>query len=322
VNNRTNKPGEVRHLIAQLSDTDPVRREAAIARLAIIGRRAVDRLLAAWAGADRDTRISILRALEFIGDARALPVAAAALGDGGDVAVSGVAVLRALNESPHDAAPAALDALVGAALDRGAERHVRLAALNALPEDVRQRAGAALDLPRRPAPAADGGTADALWRDAMEGRLPDAPAALREVVAAQAAAAPLSNLRRLVEAVRARETETSSRARRAEWRAVRGALHQALALRRSRVALDDLRESIAAAAEPLPASFLSAIHAVGDASALEALAAAHARAPVSEPAWREQIASAFRAIARRERVTRRHAVHKRVTAKWPDAPFA
>src|SRR5699024_4413329 len=112
----------------------------------------------------------------------------------------------------------------------------------------------------------------ALWEDAAEGRLPDDPGALRESVTAHAEHAPLPVLRRLIEAVRDRErdsTPSASPAHRQEWRSVHGALHQAVALRGSRVALYDLRETVEETADPLPPSFLAAITVVGDASCLE-----------------------------------------------------
>jgi hypothetical protein len=124
---------EIRALVDSLSSPDPVRRESAIARLAIIGERAVDRLVAAYAAADRPTRIAILRAAEAIADPRVIPAAVDALRAGGDLAVGGAATLRALLDSPVESASSkALDALVATALDREADRHVRLAAFGAL----------------------------------------------------------------------------------------------------------------------------------------------------------------------------------------------
>jgi hypothetical protein len=328
---RASSAGEIRALVDALAGADTVRREAALARLAVIGARAVDRLLAAYPTApDRRARIAILRALEPIRDPRPAPIAAAALRDGGDLAVAAAAVLRGLLDSPHDpASSTALDALVSCALDASAERRVRLAAFDALqdmPEDVRARVAGALDagapagLPRPlPGQTSEVAAIDALWMDVVDGRLPDDPVMLREAVASKGGGTPLSALRRIIDAIRAREAETAAAARKAEWCGVRGALHQALALRGSRIALYDLRETIAAAAAPLPSTFLTAVHAVGDPSCLEALAGAYARAPEAETAWRSQLASAFRAIAKRERVTRRHAAMKRVAARWPRA---
>jgi hypothetical protein len=105
---------------------------------------------------------------------------------------------------------------------------------------------------------------------------------------------------------------------------VRGALHQALALRGSRVALYDLRESLTesaggAASTPLPVTFLAALHVLGDESCLEPIAAAFVRANPDDERWRQQLASAFRTIVKRQKLTRRHAALKRITARWPAA---
>jgi hypothetical protein len=81
----------------------------------------------------------------------------------------------------------------------------------------------------------------------------------------------------------------------------------------------DLRETIQEARGPLPVSFLAALHVVGDASCLEPLAAAYVRAPGEDARWRHQLGEAFRAISRRDKVTRRHATVKRIESRWPDA---
>src|SRR3972149_2079670 len=47
--------------------------------------------------------------------------------------------------------------------------------------------------------------ADAVWQDALEGRLPDTPADLRDVLTARGGAAPLGVLQKLVDAGRQRE---------------------------------------------------------------------------------------------------------------------
>ncbi len=105
------------------------------------------------------------------------------------------------------------------------------------------------------------------------------------------------------------------------WVALRGSLHQALAFRGSRVALYDLRETLEDAATPLPTSFLTALHVLGDASCLEPLAAAWGAAEPDRTTeglrWRQQLASALRAIAQREKITKRHAVMKKIAARWP-----
>ena len=157
---------EIRALIESLSADDDVRREAAIARLAVIGPRAVDRLLASYAGPQttRATRVAILRVLESIGDSRALSIATGALHEGGDLAIAATGALRALLASgTGDVSTDALDALVATALDRTVERRVRMAAYDALrdmPADVRERVaeapragrGSTLAVPAAPHP--------------------------------------------------------------------------------------------------------------------------------------------------------------------------
>jgi hypothetical protein len=322
--------GEIRALLAALTGDDEVKREAAVARLAVIGRRAVDRLITAYhSGGDRTARAAILRSLEPLGDPRAAAVARAAMIEGGDMAVAGAGVFRGLLNSPHgQSATEALDTLVAAALDPTADRRIRLAALDALqemPHGVRTRLAEALkgdpDATVRAHAAAaprEAAVADALWNDALDGRLPDDPVPLIELIAAKAAASPLSALQKLVDAARARET-TGTPSRRHAWRALRGALHEAIARRGSRVALYDLRESLTEADGPLPLSFLAAIQTVGDASCLEPLAAAFARSPSTNTWWRDQLAATFRAVAKRARVSRRHAVMKRLSARFPEA---
>jgi hypothetical protein len=152
--------------------------------------------------------------------------------------------------------------------------------------------------------------------EALQGRLPDTAAPLHALVAERAGSAPLTVLRRLIEALRQREANSSDAP---EWMAVRGSLHQALAIRESRVALYDLRETVEGSPGPLPASFLAALHSLGDASCLEPLAAAWSRAPAGAGVWRDQIEVAFRAIARRETPARRDASAKRIASRWPEA---
>jgi hypothetical protein len=322
---------EIRQLIAALGGDDDVRREAAIARLAVIGARAVDGLRRAYAEtSDRETRVAVLRALDPIGDRRTVAIARSAIAEGGDLALAAASALRGLLDSPHGPTGTdALDVLVATALDPSAPRRVRLAAfdgLQGMPEGVRARVAEALQADPDPGLKARAGelprdtaAADAVWQDALEGRLPDTAAALRESAHRRAAAAALSALQRMIDAVRTREGEVENAAKRAEWRTVRGALHQALALRGSRVAVYDLREALEDSRGPLPTSFLAALHVVGDESCLEPLAAAYARTPAADARWKVQLAAAFRAIARREKITRRHAVIKRISVRWPAA---
>jgi len=352
---KPSRTADIRALIAALASDDDVGRESAIARLAVIGGRAVDRLMAAYSAAPRDMRIAILRALEAIADPRALAVARGALGEGGDVAAAAASSLRPLLESPDSrTATAALDALVEAALDPSAERRVRMAAVDALrdmPASVRDRVAAALQQEAGVEALAQGSAGaaglDAVWQDAVDGRLPDDPAGLRDAVQAHADTAPLGVLQKMIDAARAREGETEAPARRHAWLAVRGALHQALAFRGSRIAVYDLRETLAESRERLPPAFLAAAHVVGDESCLDPIAAAWTAATVQPPRlethpgapatvqhdstrlrdggdarWRHQLEAAFQAIVTRERISKRGAVWKRVATRYPEAARA
>jgi hypothetical protein len=289
------------------------RREAAIARLTIAGRRAITRLVDAYdRTADREVQIAILRVLEAIGDERAIGVARRALAAHGDVAVAGIAVLRELLGRPEGSADVkALDLLLALARDGSCERRIRTAALRALdsaPDDVREAIG-----PLGP----DDSPAAALWEDAIGGQLPDDAAALRDAASERAPGAALADLRRLIEAVAAREQRASGQRQARDWLAVRGTLHQALALRGSRIALYDLRETFERAGAPLPSPFVGAMQILGDASCLEPLAVAYARG-TADPRWQHQVAQAFQEIVKRERITKRHSALRRALTKAPE----
>ena len=325
---------ELNDLIEALGATDEIARESAVARLALIGPRAAERLLQLAPAAEPRVRAGMLRALEAIGDPRALPIARAALADPSpDTLGAAIAVLRAFLTSPQPTvARDALDTIVAAVLDTGRPSSVRLAAFDALqvlPADVREAVARNLagdpdlDVRAMAAPAsrtAPGvGGADPVWSAAVEGRLPGSPAVLKQVLAAKRGTARLAELQRLVDHLRAREHKEADAARREEWRAVRGLAHQALAARNSRLALYDLRDSLL---EPdrLPVAFLAALEEIGDATCLEPLAAAYDASSRSGDAWwREHVATAFRAIVSREGLTRRHTAVKRAMARWPDA---
>jgi hypothetical protein len=148
---------------------------------------------------------------------------------------------------------------------------------------------------------------------AADESLPDDPAALRRALS-RADDVPLPRLLRIVERVREREVSEPA-ASRAEWTMARGAAHVALANRGSRIAMYDLRESLERSAAPLPVEFLAALSRIGDASCLEAIAAAHAKA--RNGWWRQHLADVFRTIVAREHLTRRHAVVKRIEKRSP-----
>ena len=97
--------------------------------------------------------------------------------------------------------------------------------------------------------------------------------------------------------------------------AARAAAHLALANRGSRLALYDLRESIESLRERIPVEFFAAVTAIGDASCLEPIATAYARA---KDDWsRRHLADAFRVIVDRENLTKRHALAKKIDKRSP-----
>lgn len=320
---------EVQALIAELDTEDEVRREAAVARLSVIGTRAVEKLLAILAipGPTR-VRVSALHALESIGDARALPPALLLLDSpDNDVAAAAVGVARAFLHSPRG--NDALDRLVSIVLDTTRPDMVRSPALDALQEMgsrvvrpvwQRLRDDPSAALRQRAARATGKADPQAELEAAASGAFPDAPDALAALLRRAGEAPALPTLHRLVELAHERERRERSKAARAGWLSVRGTLHRALAERQSRVALYDLRETIAAADSALPADFVLAAAAIGDPSSLEAIAAAYARSMnAGQSEWMEQLRAAFDEIARRESVGPRTPVIRRIQAKWPDA---
>jgi hypothetical protein len=328
---------ELGHLIDALGGPDDVARESAVARLALMGARAADRLILEFPSATARARGGMLRAFEALADPRALPLVREALSDpSADNVTAAIGVLRAfLNSAQAAIASDALDAVVSTALDISRPAAVRLAALDALRtlpadigETVRRNLARDPDSEVRarasgpgPGAAADDPShdEDAAWRAAVDGRLPASPASLKQSLIVRRSTVRLTDLQHLVDQVRAREQRETVTESREQWRALRGALHQALAARNSRLALYDLRDSLADPAR-LPVAFLGALEEIGDATCLEALAAAYEESSRSGDAWwREHVAAAFRAIVFREGLTRRHAAVKRAMTRWPQA---
>lgn len=303
---------DVRALLQALGQ-DGDRREAAIARLTILGTRVVPQLIAEYSRTDdRDRQIALLRVLEATADERTFPVAETAIAAGGDVAVAAIAVLRELlTRTIRGADVKALDLLLSIAREGTHDRRLRAAAreaLDAAPQDVRDALGAL-------GTSEDQG--EALWQDALGGQLPDDVRQLRDAIATHAETAPLPDLRRLIERMIERERAQKKAAAINEWRAARGAVHQALALRGSRVALYDLREAFEQASNALPSSFIGAVTLIGDESCVEPLASAYANAG-ADARWQQQVAQAFREIVKRERLTKKHSALRRALSKAPD----
>jgi hypothetical protein len=331
---RASSGREIDALIADLSADDSITREAAVARLTVIGARAVDKLAAVLESrAPGSARVAALQALEAIASPRALDSALRAAGDGDPaVASAAVSMVRTFLRSAHGADVAGR--LTGLAVDTERPPDLRLAAIDALSgltsaelrplwsvlaQDshpaVRARAQAAVSQhaaapidPIRIVTAAAGGS------------LPDDPVALGDAIAEAARTIALPLLHRVVERIREREA-LEPPGPRAQWTNARAAAHLALAGRGSRLALYDLRESLERTTAPLPVGFLAALSLVGDAGCLEAVAAAYAKSGDSSRAqmdwWQQHLASAFQTIVKRERLTRRHALMKKILKRWP-----
>jgi hypothetical protein len=338
---RPSAAGTVAALIADLSSERPVVRETALARLTVIGARAVVHLttLAEDADAPVASRIAALRALEAIGDARAIDGIASAIdAQDAEVAAAAAAAARTFLRGPRGAV--LVDRLTAAAIGAHRDERVRVAAVRTLRELERSTVAPLLETLARDASAAVRAVtveatsvdpADVVMAAAEQG-LPDDPADVWSAVSLAGASVALPVLLQLIERLRAREGSEAA-AGRAQWMRVRGHVHLALAARGSRIALYDLRESLEGADAPLPVEFLAALSTAGDASCAEAVAAAYsralaprARADRQGPAavdddllwWRDRLADAFRAIVAREHLTSRHAVMKKIRKRWPE----
>jgi HEAT repeat protein len=324
-------------LIVELSSGNASTRDAAVARLAVLGNPAVASLISVVdSNAPACARIAALQALEAIASPRAIDAALQAIDDA-DPAVAAAALSTAQTFLRSSRGGDVVDRVTQIALDPTRRENLRLAAIEGLstltPETllplwmilaedssppIRARARAALS--RKPAAPAPGplGQVSA----AAEGPLPDDPVALGRAVAAAAAAAPLPLLQRLVDRIRERE-DVEPPQRRAEWARTRAAAHLALADRGSRLALYDLRESFERATAPLPVEFLAALSQIGDASCLEAIAAAYVKTAAPSPGaidwWRAHLTRAFQTIVKREGLTRRHGVIRKIARRWGDA---
>lgn len=317
-------------LVADLASPSTTTREAAIARLTVIGARAVEQLVALVESSTAGVpRVAALRALEALSDPRSLDSALRAVDDGDRaVAIAAIGVARGFVLGPHGAR--AVDRLTGTAIDRARPEPVRVAALRALvaldPATVApllkslandpaplMRAEATSHMPgRRAAKVSPVDTLNA----AAEHDLPEDARGLHQAILRGGPDAPLAAMLRIVERVREREDSTPA-SQRGEWTTVRAAAHVTLANRGSRLAIYDLRESLEGTRQPLPPEFVTALTLVGDASCLEAIAGAYTR--LRDLEWRRSLAGAFRTIVARERMTRRHAVMRKIAKRWPES---
>jgi hypothetical protein len=293
--------GDIDRLIADLQSSDSIRRDAAVARLRIIGGRALPRLIdLVTTHSSASVRARALDALEGLDDVRAVDVAFNALGDADvDVVIAALGVLRGWVAG--EAGTRLLDAITALVVDRSRDARVRVAALAALSDLPEHLVRPIRD--QAPPPESAGPS------------LED-PVAVREWIQAYGASATLSTLHELITRTREREHDEASAQLRSEWLQARGRAHLALARRESLVALYDLRETFEAASAPLPQSFISTAAAIGDASCLEPLARAWAAARDLD--WKHQLSTTATAIMRREKLTGRSAVVKKLRANYPE----
>jgi hypothetical protein len=322
---------EIRGLVADLASDHPATRDAAVARLTVIGSRAGTSLAAVVSdrSAPAGARLASLRILEATADAAALEALLLALDDSNpDIVVAAVAAVRPHLRGARGAT--AVDRLTAVALDRTRTHPVREAAvrllltlekssvrplLKALRSDPSPPIAALADAERPRRSGATNDDARQVVINAAAGQLPRDGDGLRRALAERGAELPLPRLLAIVEHLRDHERTTPARERR-HWTAARAAAHVVLARRGSRVALYDLRESVQRAREPLPAGFLTALGEIGDASCVEAIAAAFS-ATTERDWWRLALAEAFRKIVRRHRLTRRHTAIKRIERRSP-----
>jgi hypothetical protein len=296
---RSSSAREVEQLLQELRDPSAVRRESAIARLRVLGSRAVARLEALLRQGRDEERIAALQALEGINDPRVVDLAVDALSDTSP-AVRAQAVQALRPWVMHEAGTRVMEALVSCALSDAQEAGVRVAARDALSQLPRDIIHPILE--QTPAASPDAPALD--------------PASVQSWLTTHVDA-PLSSLHALITQLRTQEPQAAADAERLPWVVARGAVHAALARRDSAVALYDLRETFDHARVPLPLDYLTAVTAIGDAACVDSLARAWAATSPSEVWWRERLADAAAAIAARLKLTKRHAAVKRVHSKWP-----
>jgi hypothetical protein len=324
---RASLSSEISALVADLGSDRAVVREAAVARLTVIGGRAASALAAIVADrhASPGARTAALRVFEATAASKGLASALLAVDDANDEIVRAAIAALAPHVRGADGA-AIVDRLTAIALDRKRAVPIREAAvralldldkgslrplLKALRKDPSPDIAALAD-DRHPPPEEPA----QLLALAVNGQLPPQGEPLRRALAQSGETLTLPNLLTLVERLRDHERSVPASAR-GQWQAARAAAHLVLARRRSRIALFDLRETVQRAKEPVAMEFLAALESIGDASCLEALARAYGSA--QDRWWRGHLAHAFRAIVRREKLTRRHAEVKRLRERDPQS---
>ena len=303
-------------------------REAAVARLTVIGARGSSALAAIVIDrhASQSARIAALRIFEATADAHGLASALAVVDDTDDEIVRAAIAALAPHVRSADGA-VVVDRLTAIAVDRTRAVPIREAAVRALLDlDTRSlrpllkalRSDRSPDIAALVANRRAGGPPPdepgELLARAVDGRLPADGEMVRRALGRASDGITLPDLLRLIERLREHE-KAQPVAGKGQWQAARAAAHLVLARRGSRIALYDLRETVEQAKQPIAMEFLAALDAVGDASCLEAVAKAYRS--THEKWWRGHLAHVFRAIVRREQLTVRHAAIRRLKQRDP-----
>jgi HEAT repeats len=281
---------DTKELIARLGDPRSARREASVARLTLLGQRAVPALMVAAESRDPLVRLGAIESLDRIGSPQGLGALTQALRDG-DLRVATLAA-QALGRLHGSGVAEAFEPLVGLLVDEAASEDVRLQALEALgtlsesemrPLLTRLLRTSRTRLQRAAAALAARGTGVA----SGEGEAPATiPALHRE-------------LQRLGAAARRGATAAAQ---------AKARIHVALARLDSRIALYDLREMLERRPARDVGDLLEAAAMVGDRSMLPAVVAlAH-----DEPGLFEPCATAVSRIVERERIARAGAFLKAI----------
>jgi hypothetical protein len=308
------RAGEIKELIATLGDGRPARRDAALARLTLIGERCVPQTLAALKSRTAAVRLGALAILERVASPRVVPEIAPVLADAEDsVAARGAQALAVLGgaeaaqalegvlRSPRLAVALAaaeglirlqdrgvseaLEPLLGILFDEGGQDDVRLVAFASLARLPRAE--------RAPLLKRLSGTRSVRLARAAAGRPgPEGVTAIPD-------------LHREIERLREMGGPAMTPAARDESRA---RLHLALARLDSRIALYDLREMLEARPLRAAGELLEAAQLIGDKSFIPPLA----RLAFEEPGLVGLCVAAFSAITRRESLERKSAVTRGV----------
>jgi len=289
----------VDRLIADLESPDPIRRDASVARLRVIGPRAFPRLAKFIdSPGGSSARALAISALEGLEDPKAVEIAVAALG-ATDIEIVAAALNVLRSWVPRETGTRLLEVITAIAVDHARDARVRVAALDALsdlPADL-------LAPIREQAPPPEAG-----------GPALDNPVAARDWVETHGGRATLATLHDAIKSFRDAEDRAETSGERSEWLRARGVAHHILANRGSRLALYDARETLMTAKDPLPPGFVAAMASLGDASCLEPLA--RAWSATRDAGWRAQLSEAAQRIVTRSKLGGRSAVVKGIRAHW------